>query len=642
MFARLLLSIALAVSALPLAAQDRWTPALQMQVKTIGDVVPSSDGKYVAWTQTSAVIEPERSEMRTHVWVAKADGSARRQVTQGDRNAGSPVFSPDTQYLYFQRGRAIERVALNVSDAEGVLDWKGSLGVWRLSPDGKRIAFTGRQQDAALEQARKEKRDWRLVEEQPPNHALYVMDAGAAPRQMSSTKMHVGAFSWAPDGSRIVFETRPSPDADVSAQADLFEIELATGKETAISVTRATESNAMYSPDGRYLAFSRSTDPPYSAGDYDIVLHDRTTGKQRVLPSTFDRWPRLLGWAPDSKGVYYGEPRGTRDAVYRMPIDGPPQTVFAPAGVMAGEHAIHGWLGYAFENSDAPPEAFIKNLESGDAVRVSAANADLRLPPVGKTEVVWWRSKDRTEVEGLLTYPVGYKPGTKYPLLLNLHGGPYGNFNESFPGKPGLYPLAVFGSNGYIVFRPNPRASTGYGRDFRFLNLKDWGGGDFDDVMSGVDKLIADGIVDPDRMAVMGWSYGGYLTAWTITHTKRFKAGAVGAGVINLWSQTGTADIRNNKIDAFGAPWDGKLDFYVQRSPLAHVGNVTTPTLILHGEADERVPISQGYEFFHALKRRGVEAKMVAYPRTPHGPREPKFMLDIMDRHFAWVEEHLK
>jgi dipeptidyl aminopeptidase/acylaminoacyl peptidase len=629
-------------TAASLAAQDRWTVELQMRVQTIGEVAPSPDGRRVAWTQTAALMDSARSEMRTQIWMANADGSARRQVTQGDRNSTSPVFSPDGRYLYFQRGSTLLRLAVDGGEPEVVFDWKGALGAWRLSPDGSRIAFAAREADPEVDKARSEKRDWRLVGERPQNHSLWVVQPGGKPARVSSTPRHAAAPAWSPDGSRIAFETRPSPEADESAQTDLHEVLVSGLNEVVVAGTNATESQPVYSPDGRYLAFVRSSDPPFSAGDYDIVLHDRATGKQRPLESTFDRWPKLLGWPAGASGIVYSEARGTRDAVYAMPVDGPPQTLFAPSGVIAGERLVEGFLGYAFESSSEPPEALLHKLDSGSSTRVSAANTGLALPPVGKTEVIWWRSRDNVEVEGLLTYPVDYEKGKKYPLVVNLHGGPYSNFAESYPGKPGLYPLAVFSSNGYAVFRPNPRASTGYGRYFRFLNLRDWGGGDYQDVMTGVDAVVRMGVADPDRMAVMGWSYGGYLTAWTITHTKRFKAAAVGAGVINLWSQTGTSDIRANKIDAFGAPWDGKLDFYIQRSPLAHVGNVTTPTLILHGEEDERVPISQGYEFFHALKRRGVKTRMVAYPRTPHGPREPKFMKDILERHFAWVEENLR
>ncbi len=192
------------------------------------------------------------------------------------------------------------------------------------------------------------------------------------------------------------------------------------------------------------------------------------------------------------------------------------------------------------------------------------------------------------------------------------------------------------------MLRCNPRGSGGYGRDFRFANMNDWGGMDYGDLMAGVDHAIAMGVADPDRLAVMGWSYGGFMTSWVVTHTHRFKAAAVGAGVTDLWSFTGTTDIHSFLPDYFsGEPWTN-FDGYYNHSPMAFVKGVTTPTLILHGEADARVPTSQGYEFYNALTRQGVTTKMVVYPRTPHGPREPKFLLDIMQRHLEWVDRYLK
>jgi dipeptidyl aminopeptidase/acylaminoacyl peptidase len=262
--------------------------------------------------------------------------------------------------------------------------------------------------------------------------------------------------------------------------------------------------------------------------------------------------------------------------------------------------------------------------------------------PLGDTKLVKWKSTDGLEVEGLLTYPVGYKAGVKVPLILNIHGGPAGVFTETYLGRFGIYPLATFAARGYAVLRPNPRGSSGYGRKFRFLNLNDWGGKDYEDLMTGVDHVIAMGVADPERLAVMGWSYGGYMTSWIIGHTKRFKAAVVGAGVTNLWSFTGTADIPSFLPDYFsGQPWDN-FEAYRKHSPMTYVKGATTPTLILHGDADLRVPLSQGYELYSALKQQGLKTQMVVYPRMPHGPREPKFILDIMERHLDWVERHVK
>jgi dipeptidyl aminopeptidase/acylaminoacyl peptidase len=301
----------------------------------------------------------------------------------------------------------------------------------------------------------------------------------------------------------------------------------------------------------------------------------------------------------------------------------------------AGTH-----VGFSSQAPDRAPEPFTAPLAK--FVLVQAARVqDLPAFTHGRTETLTWKSTDGKEVEGLVTYPVGYAPGRKVPLLVVIHGGPAGVFVQSYTGGPTPYPVAGFASHGYAVLRVNPRGSSGYGFDFRSANYRDWGKGDYQDIQSGVDALIAKGVADPDRLGVMGWSYGGYMTSWTITQTSRFKAASVGAGVTNLMSFQGTADIPGFLPDYFGGEfWDTEGAARFQgHSAMFHVGAVQTPTLIQHGEQDLRVPTSQGYELYGALKRRRVPVKMVTYPRTPHGIQEPKLMLDAMNRNLAWFDE---
>ena len=328
-----------------------------------------------------------------------------------------------------------------------------------------------------------------------------------------------------------------------------------------------------------------------------------------------------------------------------MPVDGPARVVYAPSkgtlGFAARVNANGSAVGFSRQASDEPVEAYVLPIGGGEPVRVSAANTGMERAPLGETRVVRWKAKDGREIEGLLTLPVGYEKGKRVPLVLNIHGGPAGAFSEAFVGAGGLYPIATFAAKGWAVLRPNPRGSSAYGREFRAANLNDWGGGDYNDIMAGVDWTIAEGIADPDRMVVMGWSYGGYMTNWVVSQTNRFKAAASGAGLSNLPSMWGTNDIPSTLDDYFGGPWFEQPEIYVKLSPLYHIKDARTPLLVLHGEADVRVPTSQGFEMYQAMKRKGVEAQMVTYPRTPHGPREPKFVLDIMKRHVEWVEKHI-
>jgi dipeptidyl aminopeptidase/acylaminoacyl peptidase len=240
------------------------------------------------------------------------------------------------------------------------------------------------------------------------------------------------------------------------------------------------------------------------------------------------------------------------------------------------------------------------------------------------------------EIEGLLTFPIGYTAGQRVPLLLVIHGGPAGVFTENYPGVASVYPVAAFAERGFAILRCNPRGSSGYGYEFRDANHKDWGGGDFQDLMLGVDRVIEKGIADEDRLGVMGWSYGGFMTSWVITQTPRFKAASIGAAVTNLASFNGTADIPGFIPDYFDAEFWNDPEVYGNHSPVYQAKGVTTPALIQHGDADIRVPISQGYEYFNALRRQGVETRMIVFPRQPHGITEPRMLLKAMQTNLEW------
>ena len=374
-----------------------------------------------------------------------------------------------------------------------------------------------------------------------------------------------------------------------------------------------------------------------------IALVNLTDLKSRDLPVTPDESPNLSGWVKDR--LFFTEPHGTHAVLYAMPIDGPPVVVFSPArgtfgnAIALNRTATHAGLG--MQTTDEPVEAYVMEVGALKPVRVSAANTELPRQPIGETRVIKWKAKDGKEIEGLLTLPVNYDKSKHYPLILNIHGGPAGGFGETFIGASGLYPIAAFAAHGWAVLRSNPRGSTGYGLAFRSSNVNDWGGGDYQDLMSGVDAVIQMGVADPNKLAVMGWSYGGYMTNWVITQTSRFKAAATGAGLSDLISMWGTNDIPSTLDDYFEGAWFEQPDRYISMSPLAHAEKITTPTLILHGGSDVRVPTTQGYEMYSAIKRKGVPAEMVVYPRQPHGPQEPKFVLDIMQRHIAWVAKYI-
>lgn len=642
-------------ASLPLAADapTLWTPEFSMNVQTIGEVVPSPDGAWSAWTQIKPLADRDHSAQVSQIWIAGPHGR-RFELTRGEKGATAPEWSPDGRYVYFLSGRSgknnVFRVLIEGGEAEQITDTKGEVGAFHVSPDGASVAFTAYEPTPESEKAKKEKLDFHVVDSDPENQVLYVVaanvseDAKRTPKRLVDTRFHVSSFDWSPDSHSIAFEHEAGPLADNWTRSKLAEVNVESGTVRELEAKGAPRE-PRYSPNGRYIAFEQSTDPPRWPGDVHIALLTRSDGSVRALSGTPNQEPNLIGWAAGSKELYIRDADHTRDIVYALPIDGPPRPFYEPSSGITGRAMLNRTgtrIGFSLETPTEAPEAFTMALDATKPVQVSRANADLPQLPLGETKVIHWKGADGLDIEGLLTYPVGYTSGHKVPLILNIHGGPAGGFQQSFIGRFSVYPIATFAARGYAVLRPNPRGSTGYGRKFRFANVNDWGGMDYKDDMAGVDKVIAMGVADPNRLAVMGWSYGGFMTSWVVGHTDRFKAAVVGAGVTDLLSFNGTADIPGFLPDYFGGePW-ARYDDFSKHSPITYVDNVKTPTLILHGEADQRVPTSQGYEFYHALKRRGVTTKMVVYPRTPHGPREPKFILDIAQRNLAWVDEYVR
>jgi dipeptidyl aminopeptidase/acylaminoacyl peptidase len=364
-------------------------------------------------------------------------------------------------------------------------------------------------------------------------------------------------------------------------------------------------------------------------------------GASRALAVTPDQQPEIVGWSADGSRVLASETIGLTGRLVAAPADGGPAAALdsGPLSITAPSLNRAGTtVGYVAQDVDRAPEPYVAPLSTTMAgVKVASVQPAFDAPP-GRSEALTWKSSDGRSIEGILTYPAGYKSGTRVPLLLVIHGGPAGVFVRSFVGAASPYPVAVFAARGYAVLRVNPRGSSGYGKEFRHANRGDWGGGDYRDLMTGVDHVIGLGVADPARLGVMGWSYGGFMTSWVVTQTKRFKAASAGAAVTNLMSFTGVTDIPGFVPEYFSGEYWDVFDKWRTHSAMFNVRGVTTPTLIQHGEADDRVPISQGYEFYNALKRQGVTTKFTVYPRQPHGFTEPKMTLDAARANLEWFD----
>lgn len=652
---------------------DRWTPELMMQIKRIGAVQVSPDGKRVAYTVREAVMEGDKSEYLTHIHLANADGSEARQLTRGDVSCDDPQWSLDSQAIVFVSARSGKKnlwvIPLRGGEAVQLTKHKSDISSYRFSPQGNWIAFTAL--DAVTEDEREQERkrnDAKVVDQDVKLNRLFVLEWAPdftepqEARQVMCGRISIAtdnlrpgrpAFDWSPDETLIAFSHTKTPRPDDWPTADVSLVHVKSGEVTPLAESAAAESAPLFSPSGKKLAYTVSDNPPCWAGARRIHVAEignppAPGGKTIQLaetPDGFGRYSDLLGWENSGDAVYFSEVNGGSYRIMALPLDGgsPRElskiTGMSLSGALLNSTRTH-W-GYSLETCSTPPEAFVTPVERFAPTAVSDVHRNVSLPKLAHTETIRWKSTDDFEIEGLLTYPVDYQPGQRCPLLVIVHGGPMGVFTQTFDGSAGTYPVAAFAEKGFAILRPNVRGSSGYGRKFRYANHADWGGGDYRDMMAGVDHLIEQKIADPERMGIMGWSYGGYMTAWTITQTKRFRAASVGAGVTNLVSFTGTADIPGFLPDYFAGEFWDKPEIYQKHSPMFQVKGVTTPTLIQHGEKDERVPLSQGQELYNALKRQGCETRMIVYPRTPHGIEEPRLLLDCMRRNLEWFEEKL-
>ena len=654
------------------AVLTTWSPTLMMQVKRVSSVQVSPDGKRVAFTVRQAVMEGDLSEYRTHIHLANSDGNHPRQLTQGEKSCDDPQWSPDGKWIAFVSGRVGKKNlwAINPGGGEAIplTDLKSDVGSFRWSPQGDFLALTAIDPPTEDEERKaREKNDAKVVDDNIKLNRLHVIDfspsspARPKSRQLTTGRLSIvsearagrSGYDWSPDGKSIVVSHATSPRPDDWTSADLSLVEVETGTVKPLVNSKSAETAPLFSPDGKLIAYTASDDPPTWGGTRTVQVIPPTGGMPTKLADTHDGFGRhseLVGWTADGRSLHYTEIHGTRMLRYELPLQGSPVKInqcwggLPPSGMSQGGFSLNSTrthLGFGWEQVDQPSEAFVIAVGQVESNCVSTVHANLPMPTLGLTEPIVWKSTENMEIEGLLTYPVGYEQGKRYPLLLVIHGGPMGVFTETFDGNAGTYPIAAFAAKGYAVLRPNPRGSSGYGKKFRYANYGDWGGGDFRDVMAGVDHVIAEGIADPDRLGVMGWSYGGFMTSWTITQTKRFRAASVGAGVTNLMSFTGTADIPGFLPNYFGGEYWDKPDTYRAHSAMFQVKGVTTPTLIQHGERDERVPLSQGQELYNALKRQGCTTTMVIYPRTPHGIEEPRLMLDCMTRNLEWFDRYV-
>ncbi|MFQ5741133.1 MAG: alpha/beta fold hydrolase [Acidobacteriota bacterium] len=614
------------------------TPAQVLDRRTLSDVQLSPAEDRVAFTVT----EPARgTDQNRDIWVYDLGAAEARRFTTSEKSDRRPRWSPDGTTLAYLSDRKektqIFLLPLAGGEAEALTKSETPISSYQWSPKGKSIAYLASQPKTEEEKKKeKEKDDATVVGEDERQARLWVIDvASRETRQLSRGKWRISSYAWMPGGDRLILSA--TEDSHPESLTDrLYSLDAKDGTFTEIARPSLPFGNLKISPDGRHLAYVGT--PGDGPTPHDLFLLPLSGGAPRNLTgASLDRpvsgftWQgaeRLLVQTQDGFGSAFSTLSLEGAAQKRAPFEIPLQGSFA-----AGSKV----LAFVGQSATRAPELWISTQE-GQARQVTHLNRGWDEIALVQPEIFHYPSFDGTAIEAALLKPPGYREGVRVPLVVLVHGGPSGRWAHRFDGWGQL-----LAARGFAVFSPNIRGSTGYGHQFQALNRRDWGGGDFKDVMAGVDSLIDEGIADPERLGIGGWSYGGYMAAWAVTQSRRFKAALSGAPMTDLAFEYGSETHRINAYDTWymGTPYEN-LDLFIQRSPLTHVRKVTTPTLILCSERDVIDPVEQCQQFYRGLRRYGVETTYVVYPREGHGLREEKHLLDRLKRILEWFEHHLK
>ncbi len=638
-----------------------------LNVKAVGSATISPDATQVLYTVREWVAEKDRMEARTHVWMVAANGNTpARQITFGERGESQPQWSPDGRFISFVAVRgsgAEDRPQLHVMRTDGGEAWQLTTAKEGLSnqqayswaPDSTRIAFVttdprSMNDDAAI----KRRDDERVFEGDFRYSHVWVVDLATKThtRISEGTAYTVsGAPSWAPDSQRFVFGAGDTPMLRDNRR-DIYLATLSPPRIDKISTNFGSDTSPRWSPDGKSIAWTAepNTGAPLPDGtapgvtmQSKLMLYDVAAKTIKDVSSPgFDTDAGNPVWTAEGNRVMFVAGKRAYNEAFAYDLTSGRYTQLSSRKTLQGASISKDGrtIALTMDSPNSASEVYVTDPAFQTFRKLTNTNPQLAELAQGETEVVTWKGADGMEVEGVLLKPVGFRAGTRYPTLVVAHGGPAGAYVNGFR-LGGLEGGQVWANKGWAVFYPNPRGSTNYGEKFLQHNLNDWGGGDFTDIMTGVDALVARGIADPDKLAHIGWSYGGYMTAWVITQTTRFKAAMVGAGLTNMWSMYGTNDIPSVLISYFGGIPNAKtLPLYLNRSAMTHIDKVTTPTLILHGAQDERVPVGQAQELFRGLKDRGKTTELVFYPREGHGISEYYHQKDRMQRIYDWVTKH--
>ena len=657
----------LAVSSLSLNGQDKKINKLLdvetfMEMESAGSPAISPDGKNIIFTRTWVDRPNDRSN--SSLWITDFEGKRVRELTSGNWQDSSPAWSPDGRKIAFISDRdgtsQIQVLWLDTREVAQLTHVDNPPQSLAWSPDGKSLAFTmfiadekpvlkvelpprpkgAKWADPAIIIDRL---SWRSDGRGPLPKGysqIFVIDAelGGTPRQVTSGDYSHGDPEWSADGQRIFFSGIRKPDAEYQENdSEVYVVDLKTLEIKALTDRKGPDYGPVVSPDGKWIAYTGYDDKDYTSHLSDMYLMDTAGGSKRTLCGHLPNSPGDIFWAEDGSGVYYLMAEKGESNFYFVSVNGKIRKVTSGVQYIAGLSVSRTGRAAAVVSTFYQPGAIatFTLLKPAEIKTIVDVNTDLLDGiKLGEVEELWYKSSDGWDIQGWLIKPAEFDPAKKYPLLLWIHGGPWAMYNVAFNWE-----WQNFAAKGYAVLYTNPRGSTGYGQDFVNGIQHSYPGKDFDDLMAGVDTALAKGFIDKDNLFVCGGSGGGVLTAWIVGHTDRFRAAVSMRPVINWHSFVGTTDGHMWYRQFKKYPWEDPLEYAV-RSPLHYVANVTTPTMVMTGEADLRTPIGQSEEYYRALKMLKKDTLLVRMPEEYHGWRRPSHRLLQQLYLMAWFEKY--
>ncbi|MFH7044662.1 prolyl oligopeptidase family serine peptidase [Paucibacter sp. JuS9] len=621
-----------------------------LQLRTLaGAPQISPDGRYVAYMTSQA--DFKQDAFINSIWLVDTQTGRNLPLTQGGKSAGNPQWSPDGSWLAFTSSRVEDKeqlFAIRPDGGEAVQLSKSETGVrgYAWSPDGRQIAFTANEaQSQAAKDRKSHYADYEVVRKETLAAQLWtlnVAEALAAPQagkqRTKNAKLHVEGFSWSPDGSQLAFSASMSPDARHLGTSDIYRLGLADDSVKPLVMQAGPDSNPQWSPDGKQIAFvSAMGQATFFARNQRVAVVSADGGTPRSVSESFDENPSLIGWKAD--GIYFSGLQRTAGHLFRVdPANGRVARITSPDDLMAAGASLSRdgrKIAFSAATPRALAEVFVSEAAGFAPKQLTQLTEQTRDFIMASRELIRWKSKDGAEIEGVLIKPADFDPAKKYPLLTIIHGGPTGIDRPTLLDTR-YYPADIWAARGALLLKVNYRGSAGYGEKFRRLNERNLGVGDAWDVVSGVDHLVAKGWVDKDRVGSMGWSQGGYISAFLGTATNRFVAVSVGAGISDWATYYYNTDIPQFTINYLGANPVDDPEIYRKTSPAGYLKEARTPALIQHGELDRRVPIANAYQLRQALEDRNVPVEMIVYKGFGHGITKPKSARAQMQHNLDW------